>query len=208
MDDLTKKQEAILLFIEKYWARYSLSPTYKEIQVHFGFDSLNSVQNHIKALLRKGSIRGVTDKLGRKRMLVPAARQHPADASVPLVGAIAAGAPIEAIENIDAKLDLSGLGIDNSNREFLALRVRGDSMKDAHIVNGDTVVIKKQPQVTASDIAAVIWNNEATLKYVRSTPKGVMLVPANTALSPIHVDPRATSSFAVLGKVVRVIRSC
>ncbi len=208
MDDLTKKQENILLFIRKYWTKYSLSPTYKEIQAHFGFDSLNSVQNHVKALLKKGHVRGIIDKHGRKRMLVPTRKQHPVDASVPLLGTIAAGAPIEAIENVETKLDLSSLGINNSGEEFFALRVRGESMIEAHIMSNDIVVIKKQPSVNANDIAAVIWNNEATLKYVHKTPKGIVLVPANSTMKPLPVDSAATSQFSVLGKVVQVIRRC
>jgi repressor LexA len=126
---------------------------------------------------------------------------------VPLVGRIAAGVPIEAVENIEQSIDLSGLGIDNSDGACFALRVRGESMVNAHILDGDLVVIKKQPGAGPKEIAAVLWNNEATLKYVVKKDGVVYLVPANDAMEPIRVDPAKTAVFEILGKVVKVIRS-
>lgn len=205
MTKLTSKQEAILRFIEEFWSAYSLSPTYQEIQEHFGFESPNAAQKHVGALMRKGFLRGVKDSRGRNRSLVSVRSLH---REVPLVGRIAAGVPIEAVENIHATMDLSALGVDNRGGEYFALTVKGSSMINAHIVDGDMVVVKKQSVVDGSDIAAVLWNNEATLKYVRQTAKSLMLVPANDAMEPIVVAPDKTESFEVLGKVVKVIRSC
>ena len=205
MTKLTSKQEKILGFIEQFWRSYSLSPTYQEIQAHFGFESPNAVQKHVQALLKKGYLRGVKDSHGRNRSLISVRSMNK---DVPLVGRIAAGVPIEAVENINAKMDLSALGVDNSAENFFALTVKGSSMINAHIMDGDMVVIKKQPEVNANEIAAVLWNGEATLKYVRKTSRAaVMLVPANDAMEPILIDPRETESFEVLGKVVKVIRS-
>jgi repressor LexA len=127
--------------------------------------------------------------------------------SVPLVGRIAAGVPVEAIENVERSIDLSDLGIDNSDGGYFALRVKGESMVNAHILDGDLVIIQRQPVVGPKEIAAVLWNNEATLKYVKKTGGGVLLVPANDAMRPIAVDPAKTEVFEILGKVVRVIRS-
>ena len=203
MNTLTHKQEKILHFIEQFWVSYSLSPTYQEIQAHFGFESPNAVQKHVQALLKKGFLRGVKDSRGRNRSLVSV---RTLNKEVPLVGRIAAGVPIEAVENIHERFDFSVLGIDNRNAEYFALTVKGDSMINAHIVDGDVVVIKKQKSVGDSEIAAVLWNNEATLKYVRKTPMAVLLVPANDAMEPIIVEPEKTDSFEILGKVVKVIR--
>ncbi|MCU0609781.1 MAG: transcriptional repressor LexA [Chitinispirillaceae bacterium] len=209
MNHPTEKQDAILRFIEKYATKFSLSPTYKEIQDHFGFGSLNSVQNHVNALVKKGLLRGVIDKRGRRKMLVSIRTTgSPANTKVPLIGTIAAGMPIEAVENIQEELDLFSIGIDNSDKDFFALNVQGDSMVNAHILSGDMVVIKKQQQVSSHEIAAVLLNNDATLKYVKKTARGFFLVPANDTMEPIAVDPRTTSAFAILGKVVRVIRRC
>jgi repressor LexA len=204
MKKLTNKQEKILRFIEEFWASYSLSPTYQEIQAHFGFESPNAAQKHIGALLKKGYLRGVKDSRGRNRSLVSVRAMHK---EVPLVGRIAAGVPIEALENIQEQFDLSALGIDNNGSAYFALTVKGSSMINAHIMDGDMVIIKKQKAVTDNDIAAVLWNNEATLKYVRKTAEALTLVPANDAMAPIVVDPKKTESFEVLGKVVKVIRS-
>lgn len=202
---LTAKQEKILSFIEQFRNRYSLSPTYQEIGTRFGFGSPNAVQKHIGALIRKGFLLGVRDSNGRTRGLVSVRTRHN---RVPLVGRIAAGTPVEAVENIQTRFDFSALGIDNSNNGYFALTVRGNSMINAHIVDGDMVVIKKQPVVGRNEIAAVLWNNEATLKYVRKTGSIVKLVPANDAMAPMVIDPARTDSFQVLGKVAAVIRNC
>ena len=87
------------------------------------------------------------------------------------------------------------------------LKVRGMSMRDAGILDGDTVVIQKQPMVRADEIAAVLWNGEATLKYVRHSRGHVLLVPANDAMEPMVVDAARTLEFSILGKVVAVVRN-
>ncbi len=203
MTPLTAKQEKILRFIEQFWSSYSLSPTYQEIQEHFGFESPNAVQKHVQALIKKGFLRGVKDSRGRNRSLVSVRAVR----EVPLVGRIAAGTPIEAVENIYDNFDFSSIGIDNAGGEFFALTVKGNSMVNAHVLDGDMVVVKKQSVVQGNDIAAVRVGNEATLKYVRKKDGVVELVPANDTMQPIVVDPEKIGSFEILGKVVRVIRS-
>jgi repressor LexA len=202
--DLTAKQDKILRFIEEFWGAYSLSPTYQEIQEHFGFESPNAAQKHVQALVKKGFIRGVRDSHGRNRSLVSVRGQR---REVPLVGRIAAGVPIEAVENIAANFDFSSIGIDNAGGDFFALTVKGNSMIGAHVLDGDMVVVKKQNAVQAHDMAAVLVGSEATLKYVRKKGDVVELVPANDAMQPIVVDPEKTGTFEILGKVVRVIRT-
>jgi repressor LexA len=204
MPDLTFKQEKILRFIERFWASYSLSPTYQEIQEHFGFQSPNAVEKHVQALIRKGFLRGVKDSRGRNRSLVSV---RAAGREVPLVGRIAAGTPIEAVENIVDNFDFSSIGIDNTDASHFALTVRGNSMIGAHVLDGDMVVIRKQGSVLGSDMAAVLLDGEATLKYVRKKGDAVELVPANDAMKPIAVDPDKVGTFEILGKVVRVIRT-
>jgi repressor LexA len=203
MNTLTSKQEQILRFIEHFWSAYSLSPTYQEIQEHFGFESPNAVQKHVQALMKKGFLRGVQDSRGRNRSLVSVRAIHN---EVPLVGRIAAGAPIEAVENIIDNFDFSSIGIDNAAGDHFALIVKGNSMINAHVMDGDMVVVKKQNTIQSNDIAAVQVEGEATLKYVRKRGHVVELVPANDAMQPIVVDPENTGSFEILGKVVRVIR--
>ncbi len=125
---------------------------------------------------------------------------------VPMVGKIAAGMPVESVENLEGRWDLSFLGIDNSNRDYFALSVKGESLIDAHILDGDMVVIKKQQNVLENEIAVVLWNDEATLKYVHRKKDSILLVPANETMKPITIHPGNTASFRILGKVVTVIR--
>jgi repressor LexA len=161
------------------------------------------VQNHVRLLRLKGLL---TDQNGKKRSLMSLLPMP--QISVPLVGRIAAGIPIEAIENLEQSIDLSTLGIDNSKSDYFALKVKGNSMVNAHILDGDLVVIKKQPDVGPQEIAAVLWNNEATLKYVKKQGSSLQLVPANDTMRPITITKKKTESFQILGKVIRVIRSC
>jgi repressor LexA len=114
--------------------------------------------------------------------------------------------PVAAEEYVEDFIDLTSLGINNTGNRYFALKVQGDSMINAHILDGDTVVIKKQSQVESKDIAAVIWNGEATIKYLHRHGKGMLLVPANDNMQPIQVLPENTDSFHILGRVVTVIR--
>lgn len=201
----TPKQRKILGFIEAYRKKQGLSPSFQEIQAHFGYASVNSVQNHVRFLRNKGLLGSKMGPVGTKKRSLMSLLPSPL-ASVPLVGRIAAGVPVEAIENVETSIDLSSLGVDNSDNGYFALRVKGESMVNAHILDGDLVVIKKQPGVGPHEVAAVLWNNEATLKYVRKDGDRVTLVPANDAMQPIEVRPEKTEAFEVLGKVVRIIR--
>jgi repressor LexA len=201
----TTKQRKILGFIEEYRKKQGISPSFQEIQAHFGYASVNSVQNHVGFLRKKGLLGSKMGAVGTKKRSLMSLLPMPL-ASVPLVGRIAAGVPVEAIENVETSIDLSSLGVDNSDNGYFALRVKGESMINAHILDGDLVVIKKQPAVGPHEVAAVLWNNEATLKYVRKDGERVTLVPANDAMQPRVVDEEKVEAFEVLGKVVRVIR--
>jgi repressor LexA len=205
MHILTNKQNQILRFVEKYVQAEAQSPTYKEIQEYFGFESINAVRKYISLLSERGYLKIFRTKTGRCKGFSSLRMQSSA---VPLLGTIAAGLPIEAIENCTTTIDLSGLGIDNSSADHFALTVKGNSMIEAHITDGDMVIIKKQPTVKNGEVAAVLWNGEATLKYVKSQPDGsIMLVPANKTMQPMEVTPEKVVSFQILGKLVKVIRT-
>lgn len=207
MRQATLKQRKILSFIEQSRKKNGMSPSFQEIQAHFGYSSLNSVQNHVRFLRKKGLLASSMGASGSKKRSLMSLMPVPSS-GVPLVGRIAAGVPIEAIENIEQSMDLADLGVDNSDGAYFALRVSGESMIGAHILDNDLVVIKKQPDTGPNEIAAVLWNNEATLKYVVKTGGAVYLVPANEKLSPVKVTEENTDGFEILGKVVRVIRVC
>ena len=201
----TPRQAAILSFIEEYRDRYAISPSFKDIQERFRFRSPNAVSKHLQALKQKGYIHTQQgSRFSKARSILPTKRR---DKTVPLVGRIAAGAPVESVENVESRLDLSSLGIDNIGGDHFALKVKGDSMINAHILEGDIVVIRKQADVDSHAVAVVLWNGEATLKYVRRQKGRILLVPANDSMKPIPVEPAGVETFQVLGKVVSVIRN-
>lgn len=204
MKELTRRQREILDFILQYWEKNDGAPSFDEIRRHFGFASLNAVTKHLKALKKKGFLRDHNNfRRHEHRAIQPLAQKSPL---VPLLGSIAAGVPIEAVEDIEAEVDLSPLGIDNSNGNYFMLHVKGDSMVNAHILDGDVVIIRKQPLVQNNEIAAVLWNGEATLKTMRRAGRNIILQPANDAMEPIVISPERTVLLTVLGKFVGLIR--
>ena len=208
---LTARQKAILAFIEAYRERHGMSPSYREIQTRFAFGSPNAVSKHLQALEQKGYIDlHRHGRFSKARSVIPLkrdGREPPGRRAVPLVGKIVAGAPAESDEHVEDTLDLTSLGIHNRGDDHFALTVRGDSMVNAHILDGDIVVVRKQSAVKETDVTAVMWNGETTLKYIRRTGDRILLVPANDRLEPIVVTRDNTDSFSILGKVVSVIRT-
>ncbi len=205
MKALTAKQKAVLSFIQQYWEDHSISPSYREIQHFFSFKSPNAVSKHLSALGQKGFI---TLKKGKNftkaRSILPLLSRR---GDVPLVGRIVAGFPVESMESTEERLSLYSLGIDNAQGNYFALKVNGDSMINAHIMDGDMVVIKKQPEVSESEVAAVLLEGEATLKYVKKQHNTITLIPASDTMEPIRISSRNAENFTVLGKVVTVIRN-
>ena len=203
-ETLTKKQEAVWGYIRSYLDQHSTVPSYAQIQKRFGFASPNAVTKHVRALERKGLLKPRTSaRPYEHRGIVPAST---GSQDVPILGTIAAGTPIEAVENVEAAADLSPFGINNAAGDHFMLRVRGNSMIDAHILDKDLAIIRKQAQVNSNEIAAVLWNNEATLKYVRQKGGRVTLVPANSAMQPMEVPADEAASFSILGKFVGLVR--
>ncbi len=197
---LTSRQRAILDWLRDEIDRRGLPPTIREIGEEFGIRSTKGVEDHLAALERKGVIRR---ERGKSRAIEVAARPDLRGARlVPLLGRIAAGAPILAVENHAERfvLDESLVGAGNT---FL-LRVQGDSMKDASILDGDLVVVRAQETAHNGDIVAARMGEEATVKRLEHTASGIRLHPENAAFAPIDVDP--TVDFAILGKVVGVYR--
>jgi repressor LexA len=203
-NSLTEKQARVLEFIESRYLDSGTSPTYEEIARKFKWNSVNSVTNHITALREKGFI-SLTK--GRNRHVTPLRvnrKLRNASSKIPLIGAIAAGAPIEAIENIDTWLDFDALGITNERQDKFALRVKGNSMINRGIRTNDIVIIQRQSFVTQKDVAAVRVGNDVTLKYVKQEAHCVKLIPDNDFMAPITVDPE--EDLQVIGKVIKLFR--
>lgn len=196
MKGYTKKQRAILEFIAAYQAEHGVSPTLEEIGDEFGVHRVTIFQ-HVAALERRGALRRTTQMARGIEILDPEfLPQHP----VQVVGSIAAGRPIEAIETPE-RLDVEEFVPQDG--EHYALRVRGDSMVDDGIRDGDLVVCRKASGARNGQVVvAIVGDGEATLKRFYRTADGrVRLEPANARLRPVVVD-----RCEIRGVVVSVIR--
>ncbi len=192
---LTPKQEKVLKFIQKRVGE-RLPPTIREIGEELGFKSTGTVRDYLKALIQKGLVRRMNNKSRAIELT-----DHTAF-KIPIIGTIMAGKPNLAYEEIQGYVDsddlfLGRLGFD----DVFALRVKGDSMIDAGILDGDVAIIKKRPNADNNDIvAALLDNNEVTLKRLRSKSGKFHLEAANSNYPPIFEE------FKVIGKLITVIR--
>lgn len=203
---LTPRQSQVLAFVEDYQEEHGSSPTLQEICDHFHFRSLSSAQEHLRLIEQKGFL---TKKPHSSRS-IRIVRQEPSiDPSqivtVPLVGKIAAGAPTFALEESEETLTLPKSLF--KGRNLFALRVDGDSMINAGIFSRDIAILRSQPTFTDGDIAAVIVDEEATLKRVFRTEGGFRLHPENEAHADRIISPsQMDRSCRVAGILVGIIR--
>jgi len=194
---LTERQQQILDFIRKATSWHGCPPTVREIAAHFQIASPKGVQDHLAALERKGHLTRRAGKSRNIRLSVPES------SGIPIVGAVAAGQPIMAIENLAGTLELDHMFGDG---RIFAVSVKGDSMTDFGILDGDYVVVRQQPTVDTGTIAVVYLDGEATVKKIVRTADGFQLVPGNERYSPITVD-RTQLDFSIAGPVVGVVRT-
>ncbi len=192
---LTKRQAEVLEFINTYLEDHGYPPTVREVAAHFGFRSPRAAHDHMKALQRKGYLRV---QAGRPRA-VEVVRPR---SGIPVLGRIAAGLPILAVEEADEVLGLDP-GFFGSGR-FFALRVRGDSMIEEHIQDGDLVILRAQDWARPGEIVAVLLDEEVTLKRYVPRRDVVELHPANPRLEPMVVTPdQAPRILGVMRGLVR-----
>jgi repressor LexA len=200
MKALTRRQRQILEFIVDHVEREGFPPTLREMGRHFGIRSPNGVRDHIRALERKGYIAKGPEK-SRAIRLRRGLRRH---RGIPLLGRIAAGSPILAEENMEGTLEIRDLA-GGEGAPVFALHVRGDSMVEAGIQDGDIVLVRSQPVVEQGEIAACVLDEEATVKRLYREPHGYRLQPANEAMEPIFVE-EGRKDFRVAGRVVGILR--
>lgn len=195
---LTSRQKQVLDFINAFLTRNGFPPTVREVAENFGFKSPRAAHDHMKALQRKGYL--TTDP--RKPRTIKLAGGPPTR-GIPLLGRIAAGEPILAVEEADETLDLDpnffGVG------DFFALRVRGESMIDDHIAEGDVVILRAQRQASENQIVAVLIGDEVTLKRFHRDKDEVELRPANPKVQPIRIGPQ-DAELNILGVMVGLVR--
>jgi len=203
---LTNSQSKVLAFVEHASAQDGRPPTMKEVARHFGWSSTSTAQQHLAALQKKGRLVRIPKSPRSLRVTKPL-RMATADqiVAVPLVGRIAAGSPIFALEEAEAILPLPRALFHGSG--LFALRVKGDSMIDAGIFNGDIAVLRSGPDFSDGDIAAVVVEEEATLKRVFKTKNGLRLHAENPAYPDRLVDSeQIKQSFRLAGVLVGTIR--
>ncbi len=199
-DDLTPRQREVLEWVKTFIREHSMPPTVREIGREFGIKS-SSVFDLLKALERKGYLR--RGELGARSLIVEGRpkKSHRTSVNVPVVGRIAAGQPIEAIEDHSTVI---AVGRDLlRGRVAFALKVVGESMVEAGILDGDYVVVRKQEIAEDGDIVVALLENEATLKRFYRDNEGVRLEPANRQMATIRVT---SGEFRIQGKVVAVMR--
>lgn len=189
---LTSKQKEVLEFVRRRVIEERLPPTLREIAVRFGFSSTGTVRDHLEALARKGYLR-----LARKK-----ARAIELDRrllGIPICGRVAAGEPRLAEQDIEGYLEAYR---PSQGEELFCLRVKGDSMKDAGIIEGDLVVVRRQSGANPGEIVVALVDDEATVKTLRKQGGKYFLFPANERYKPLLFR----GSTKVLGKVVSVVR--
>ncbi len=195
---LTLKQEDILSFIKDSIREEGFPPTVREIGDHFSI-TVKGAYDHVKAIEKKGFIKMEQNK-SRAIVIVQDADAAPVDAvAIPLLGRIAAGSPILASENIEEYLSFPRAMFKSG--DFFALHVKGDSMVEGGIHDGDIAVIKKQNTAQNGEIVAALVEDEATLKRFKATGGKVHLIPENPAYKPI-----VTTNVTILGILKAVFR--
>lgn len=196
---ITRRQKEVLDFISSFTQRNGYSPSYEEIAHGLGLRSLATVHKHITNLHNKGMLERAHNRSRSIDVLPPRARTKPGE-RLPLAGRIAAGLPVEALETQET----ISLGDIVGNREAFALQVRGESMRDEHIVDGDFVLVERTSTAHEGDIVvALVRGTETTLKRYYVEGATIRLQPSNSEMDPIYVP---AAQVAIQGRVLGVLR--
>lgn len=202
MEELSAKQARVLDFIKGHLQNTGYPPTVREIADRLGLAGPNSAKKFLDILERKGFIRRAAGCSRAIEIMGP--MRAAAIRILPVVGAIRAGEPVLAFENIEKHVAVDPSFARGEGLFFL--RVQGDSMIDAHVMDGDLALIRPQQEVASGDIAAVLLGDEATLKYFYKERTAVRLKPANPAYEPIVIKQKDAAQVRIIGKVVGVMR--
>src|SRR5215472_7091129 len=196
---VTRRQKEVIDFLETFVNRNGYSPSFEEIARGMGLKSLATVHKHISNLEQKGVLDRVHNRSRSIEVLPPGARTRATD-RLPLAGRIAAGLPVETSENVETISLHDVVG----NRDVFALEVRGDSMRDEHIISGDYVLVERTKTAKQGEIVvALVHGSETTLKRFYSEGSTVRLQPSNLEMEPILVP---AANVAIQGRVLGVLR--
>ena len=197
---LTKRQQEIFEFIKRYAAKYGYPPTVREIGKAVGLASSSTVHAHLANLEKYGLLKRNPAKPRALELLFDKAKQAITPAGLPLVGQVAAGQPILAEENIEEYVQVPAIA-GGEEGEYV-LRVAGESMRDAGIMEGDFVVVRPQDSAKDGDIVVALIGEEATVKRFFREKDHIRLQPENSSMEPIR-----SSDVRVMGRVVGVFRN-
>jgi repressor LexA len=205
--DLTKRQQEIFDFIRKYSAKYGYPPTVRDIGKAVGLASSSTVHAHLSNLEKVGLLRRDPSKPRAIELLdravgtaVESVRGIVRSDGIPVLGTVAAGAPVLAEENIEDYVSVPAIA--GGDEGEYVLRVRGDSMKDAGILEGDMVVVHAQDTAHDGEVVVALLGEEATVKRFYRESDHVRLQPENASMEPIR-----SKEVRILGRVVGLLRS-
>ncbi len=202
---LTERQQSILDFINDYVQENGFPPSVREIGGHFGIYPA-TVQDHISALERKGYLQKKRFQ-SRTLSVAPSSRRSSAERAgipgIPIVGKVAAGEPLLAQENIE---DVIQLPKDWAPQGAFLLKVQGNSMEGAHILDGDYVLVHPQETAANGEIVVALIGDEATVKRFHRSDRGITLKPENPKYRPIEIERNEAAQFKLVGKVMGVLR--
>ncbi len=199
MSPLTPKQKAVYDYILEFERSHGYPPSQQEIAKAFGWSSLGTVQNYLVRMVREGVLAKDWNAKRGLKLIEPKVSMM----ELPMVGLVAAGKPIEAIETPDSiEVPSSMVGSGNN----FVLKVQGDSMIGDGILDGDYVVVRKQLQADSGQTVVALIRGEATVKRLVRKGQSIVLHPANPTMQPIVIDDE--EDFHIEGVVVGVIRHC
>jgi repressor LexA len=198
MQELTRKQAQVLAYIQHRWQRTGQAPSYRAIAAHLGV-TVRTAYQHVQALARQGVL-----TMARRQHGLQLAAEHLPPTGLPMIGRVAAGTPMLAIENIEGYLEIDRLLEDRSS--LFALLVKGDSMIDRHIHEGDYVIVRTQPWVEHGDIGVIAIDEEITVKTVLHRRSGLWLQPENRQQGYPVIRLRPDQPVRIAGKVIAVFR--
>ena len=199
MKEPTERQKEVLDFIANYIQIHTYPPTIREVAEYLSI-SIKGAHDHLTALKKKGLLKQ-GDKKSRTMELVKTGEES-GSIEIPILGTVAAGRPVMAVENMDGSIKLPKTFFKNSGKYF-ALRVRGDSMEGAGILDGDTAIIEEKNMVQNGEIAVIMLDEAVTIKTFYKENARVRLQPENPKYSPIF----CSRDVRILGKLAHIMRS-
>jgi len=202
---LTKRQHTVLETIRNWIRQRGYPPTIRELGQQLGIRSLRGVTTHLDAIAKKGFLK--REPKARSISLLDLVAPFEQALRVPVLGRIRAGTPILAQEHVESHVVIDGAWIGGSHSptvQHFALKVRGDSMINAGILDGDCVIVRQQPTAESGEIVVALLGDDATVKRFFKDGEAIRLQPEHPTMEPILITP--AQALTILGKVVAVFR--